>query len=103
MARPVYSTRFIAAATNAEPVSYTVPPGFTAVVHCLTAWCTIHTASQFLVAGAAGVAFFVWAPADLYDYTSWDGRLVLNEGEDLELNPQSDAMHLTASGYLLAA
>lgn len=99
----VYSTRFLAWASEEEPPSYTVPDGQIAVVRDLDVWSgggaminwelAVNTVAKF----AAG-QFTVESVAQV---AQWRGRQVLYAGESLVFSSDgpTDGM---VSGYLLA-
>lgn len=109
----VYSTRF-ALVTNTPAffsIAYTVPAGFVWVVRT----CTAMNATRTVGTGANGFHFFVsntggisaeffgkWPPYATFDYTHvFEGWVVLNPGEQLQIQTNDAGWQFTASGHQL--
>lgn len=96
----VYSTLLVTAHAGAEP-SWTVPSGFRAVLRYVTAFNAnaISTGSAQIIHTPSSCTVYQRS----LDVQEWQGdemRLVLNEGDELELRTGSD-VDMTLSGYLL--
>lgn len=107
MASQVYSTRFIGFEGSAgASQSYTVPAGYTVVVASIVAQVGVGTTTSISVqvdspllglaysAGEAGQVSFVY----------WNGRVVLNAGEQLTGYCEGpNGSTVAVSGYLLSS
>ena len=105
MARPPYSTRFLAVQGLSTSASYTVPDGFTAVVRCITVFHGVQP-------DAIRTEFLAPVPVTIAVYSDvgvsaggaqLDLRVVLNPGEVLEALSIGGNTDVTVSGYLLSA
>lgn len=102
----VYSTTFLALAGFSGSTSYTVPPGFVALVTFLSAYVDgVDLSSDLFLEGTAGQA--VWWSGTLLaanSYHQWDGKFVAQAGESFGLHTTgADTWDVTVSGYLLSA
>lgn len=105
MARAVYSTRFLDIEGASSPTAtYTVPPGFVAVVRDVTA-SVIGADGSGLSSRTVDPAFYlwIWEPASgVTAAMSQSMRVVLNAGEQLRADGLTAAFSSVAiSGYLL--
>jgi len=99
-----YSVRFgagtIAAGTAAS--IYTVPVGNIAVVRCIAA-IPLGTGAANMLAAIVGFANFMGEPTTtVNDGFVWQGRVVLNAGESLQVQAIGQSFQYAVSGYLLA-
>lgn len=101
----VYSTRFIASpAPDFPPPPYEVPGGFIAVIRSIEIFAAPsqdgYNALVQLVEPA--VVLFSWDPTVGGSTFHWDGRQVLEAGEELTINSTLSApSSMIVSGYLL--
>jgi hypothetical protein len=102
----VYSTRFFAGAvTSITSVIYTVPAGYIAVIRDITATMFSTAAGDVLILGinppgVYNVGFKTYGTN--YQPAHWDGRMVLNPGDELLANTNATSANVVVSGYLLA-
>lgn len=99
----VYSVSFIQQQGLLGTATYTVPAGFRAVVRDIDAYSGASLSSRTLNAiGAAGQTFWQhqWQPTD-QDSQSFRGRVVIDQGDTLEISVSGDTCDVTACGYLL--
>jgi hypothetical protein len=100
----VYSTRFIASPAPEFPPTYTVPAGFIAVVRCIDLWCPAgYGGSRTLVQMVSPACIIFEAIFGAGEESAhWDGRQVLEPGEQLTLNSDVPSPgSALVSGYLL--
>lgn len=99
MASP-YSTRFLESVLTASSyVTYTVPSGMTVVVRQVSA--VAAEACTVIFGHYGGEA---WGGVNLaaeWDDQQWDGRWVLNSGEELYVQCISGEAQVSAHGYVL--
>jgi hypothetical protein len=104
VSRPVYSTRFIAEANAGLHGTYTVPPGYLAIVRDITLWCDSPQAGWGLVSCIASLGVVIFATPFDHDNTSysWQGRAVVNELEEISCDSSTGLIYSAiVSGYLL--
>jgi hypothetical protein len=99
----VYSTRFIEATALTDFAGYEVPSGFRAVVR--DAWVT-NNASIAAISWSLGrnIGATWWQQNDVTtgpNYYYWQGRQVLEAGEELQFYSGGDAIDVAVCGYLL--
>lgn len=103
MAVPVYSVKFFELQGLLGFVSYTVPPGYVAVVRDLDAYASAGAAAQnlYLIGNVLQTIWWHnWTGLSIAT-AQWRGRQVFVAGEQFHLN--SDAgVDVTVSGYLLS-
>jgi hypothetical protein len=104
-----YSTRFVAVHEDLSgaPVLYTVPSGYVAVLRDVSV--RNQTADTSLiqvgatVPGPLNVVIAQFDSVAANDVVSWQGRQVLNAGDELWLYNSEGSAQAIASGYLLSA
>lgn len=105
MARSVYSTRLIIAnASVSASGSYTVPEGFVAVVRDFEMYCAAGSTAPYAYLEITGAvnAVFAYVKGDSPGTAQWTGRQVLEPGEELLAQGNSESTQtLLVSGYLL--
>ena len=104
MARPLYSTRFLApSGAGNQTVDYTVPAGYIAIVRDVTAYLggdTVEVAQCYLTDPQC-VLLSANGSTDGAGVRQWTGRQVLEAGEVLQaLILTTVFTSLIASGYL---
>jgi hypothetical protein len=100
----VYSTRFLASNLIAGTATYTVPEGYRAVVHSITAVNnSSHATYAFVTIETLGVAIWIAQGIPTLGFAGWNGRQVVNEGEQLLSNngATDGGVAIICSGYLL--
>lgn len=113
MAPPVYSIRFIAATVNpGSTYTYTVPPGYRAIVREVTGRLINDDTTQNQTVSCYiglldGITFPIienWeAAAGASGSTPWEGRAIAEAGETIYIENVNAALWTgTVSGYLLA-
>jgi hypothetical protein len=102
MAR-VYSTCFIAQQGLGTTITYTVPPGFIAIVRDLDSYNSTFTNStiRFIDAQTGGTIWVAVNNALATDYESWRGRQVFETGQQFTVSVTGDPWDVRVSGYLL--
>jgi len=108
MAQPVYSTQFCKGSVGGSPaILYTVPAGYIAVLRSIAAYNNTGTAQSVLLSpGVSGSSEGAFAKDDSLasgDVFQWEGRQVLNAGEQLIVAFPNATVAVMASGYLLEA
>lgn len=90
--------------TSAETI-YTVPASYTVVVRSIQALNNNSSSSSFNLyltasGGSTGPLFYISSfPA--YDFSTWEGRAVLNAGDIIGAVAGESGILITISGYLL--
>jgi hypothetical protein len=101
-----YSTRFfIGAMPTAQGVLYTVPAGFTVVLRDIELYqYSGGSGLYYLAISAAGSNAIVYAVTAAPTASSyhWDGRVVMNAGDELLGQAAAANNQVVVSGYLLA-
>jgi hypothetical protein len=103
-----YSTRFFAGtpASGAQTV-YTVPSSYVAVLRDLSAFQAYDGAqlvlAQAVVPGPLTAAFIYEDELAYLSVVHWEGRVVLNAGDALQLYSAEGEVQWVVSGYLLSA
>lgn len=108
MAQPVYSTQFCKGSVSGSPVVlYTVPSGYIAVLRSIAAYNNTGSSQSVLLSpGVSGSSEGAFAKDDSLasgDVFQWEGRQVLNAGEQLIVAFPNATLAVMASGYLLEA
>lgn len=103
-----YSTRFAAAELGSETTTlYTVPAQYVAVVRDVELYGNVgsdaEVALEVTVPGPLTIIWFVVNPLAPGAWVHWEGRVVLNAGDDLIAVTTVNGVHVTVSGYLLSA
>lgn len=104
-----YSQRFAAATTVAGTAStvFTCPANFVAVVRDLQAYNSGGASDALFVAlvipGPATLTLWHFAGVAASTSDQWQGRVVLNAGDQLELFSAAEAFEVLISGYLLSS
>lgn len=102
-----YSTRFVLefVPSSGDAAAYTVPDGYTAIVQHIDAAPAADQPDQIAFAVAAMsatvTAIQIAALSGAFS-VPWDGKLVLNAGEVLQIFPSSTNWNVQVSGALLA-
>jgi hypothetical protein len=104
MAATVYSKRFFQGSIPTTGITaFTVPPGQTLVLRDLEVYnpdsLVAHLNVVVGLPGSQTTALFIEAQPGLT--TQWQGRVVLNENEDIVLAASSATTQAVLSGYLL--
>lgn len=99
----VYSTRFFAAENPTVPLEYRVPAGYRAV---LRSWTYMHEAEPtggLLLLSLFGVCriLYIETQPNVGIRDTTDFRVVINEGEQIEMFAAQGNWDTTLSGYLL--
>lgn len=109
MARPVYSARLLAGSSvSGSVLSFTAPTGFTTVVRDMTFSEAFEaagaaSATVLLVSDTLEVVIAIPQLTAAVPSALWAGRLVMNEGEELQFIGAGLArVDVTVSGYLLS-
>lgn len=103
-----YSTRFAAAELATETTTlYTVPADYVAVVRDLELYGNVasdaEVALEITAPGPLTIIWFVVNPLVPGAWDHWEGRVVLNAGDELVAVTTVNGVHVTVSGYLLSA
>jgi len=105
MARAIYSTRFIASSGLSGTASYTVPPGFVAVIRSWTIFHGVELSGiEATLQGPNPVKIAVYQDVGASAASDeWTGRTVLYAGESMSVTVEAGNVDTTVSGYLLTA
>jgi hypothetical protein len=104
VATQVYSSRFISRyVPGSSLTAFLCPAGYRAVLRSIYLLETSPGGGIFQAAAGAGIVFWTAGPnlTTTYNYYSWDGRLVFEAGEQLEISNDL-AVSMYAGGYLLS-
>lgn len=104
MASAVYSTRFCSNYAVSPAASYTVPPGYRAIVRDITAWYAAGSSPGYAYGeiDEVGGAFWYQTMGEGPSWAQFSGRVVLNEMETLAVVMNStEPGTIIACGYLL--
>lgn len=101
-----YSTRFGGGLhTGGAGTIYTVPSGYVVVVRCITAYNAGASSDAFevsaQVSGSLIPIYHVTNVAASSNSLEWEGRVVLNAGEFINVATGGQQWSYTVSGYLL--
>jgi hypothetical protein len=100
---PVFSTRFFGLQEVAGSYTYTVPAGYRAVLRCVDL-VQQGTSSNAFGLAVIGLGFIWYIDSATYSasvHFQWQGRQVLNPGEQLQADLPG-LCTIFASGYLLS-
>jgi hypothetical protein len=103
----VYSTRFGAGLhTGAAATFYVVPAAMTVVIRCVTAYNAGASSDAFeLSVNVSGFVIPIWHISGIAGASSseeFQGRVVINAGEQLNVATGGQPWSYTVSGYLLS-
>lgn len=107
MATPLYTRRFLIY-DGTGSVSYTVPAGYVAVVHCVTL-CDVADANSTVVVamqvGGTGTAYRAISFTSPLSYSgaTWTGRVVFNAGDVMSVDANYADAQGVISGQLLTS
>lgn len=99
----IYSKKLAAGflASGSNVVVFTAPAGVTTVVRCITAFSEASGSSQLIMRLVAIADFFAANATFIEESFLWDGRLVLDPGDELEVQTIGGGWGYTISGYEL--
>jgi hypothetical protein len=100
----VYSTRFITRyLPGSSLTAFICPVGFRAVLRAIYLLETTPGGGIFQAAAGAGIVFWTAGPnlTTTYNYYPWEGRLIFEAGEQLEISNDLP-VSMYAGGYLLS-
>ena len=104
MSSSVYSVRFISNFAISCFGEYTVPEGYRAIVRDADSWHEAGgTGADYIYLSVTSIGGAFWYQTfDDSNWVSWRGRQVINEGEQLVAQGNSEVpMSVMVSGYLL--
>jgi hypothetical protein len=104
VAVPVYSTRFITRyVPGSSLTAFVCPAGFRAIVRDIELLETSPGGGIFQASAGAGIVFWTAGPnlTSTYNYYPWHGRVIFEEGEQLEISNDLP-VSMYAGGYLLS-
>ena len=107
MARTLYSEQLIVVRGLTSSSSRIVPPGFIWILRDIDAYGNMgvfDTAHLFVTGGAGQTIVWMDWPNDSQSHQQWQGRQVLNAGDQLQVeNLGSAPIDVSISGYSLTA
>lgn len=98
----VYSTQLLNVANLHGTAAFVVPAGYVLDVRDVELFESSPGGALIELAGASGVVFAAFGPnlTTTYNNYSWRGRLIVNAGDQFEVNASLPA-NVCAMGYLL--
>jgi hypothetical protein len=99
----VYSTCFIAEQGLNGVVTYTVPPGYIAVVVNIDIYCSVLLPAvvRFQDGITGQTIYFFDFSAVSNEWTQWQGREVFETGGQIQMSSTSNPSDVRVNGYLL--